>query len=215
VTLVEDHPVESTLYSLSDAPPAAADSRVDNRTVTLLRVGAITIDGARDLCLIRNVSAGGMMIRAYRDVQVGARVSIELKHGEAVKGSVLWVEDDTVGIEFGSPIDVIELLATSGEGPKPRMPRVEVDCVVTVRQGARFHHVRACDISQGGVKITTERQLEVGGDATVSLAGMAPIAAVVRWRDGGRYGIGFNKPVPVAALVAWLHDQREQMRAAG
>ena len=212
---MEDRPVDSTLYSLSDAPPTAADRRASGRTVTLLRVGSITIDDQRELCLIRNVSAGGMMIRAYCDVPVGARVSIELKHGEGVEGHASWVEDDTVGIEFDSPIDVIDLLAASEDGPKPRMPRVEVDCIVTVRQGSRFHHVRACDISQGGVKIATERQLEVGGDATVSLAGMAPIPAVVRWRDGGRYGIGFNKPVPIAALVAWLHDQREQMRAAG
>lgn len=212
---MEEQPVESTLYSLSDAPPTPADRRASGRTVTLLRVGSITIDGARELCLIRNVSAGGMMIRAYCDVPVDARVSIELKHGERVEGVARWIDGETVGVVFDEPVDVIDLLAASEDGPKPRMPRVEVDCVVTVRQGARFHHVRACDISQGGVKIATERQLEVGGEVTVSLAGIAPIAAVVRWRDDGRYGIGFNKPVPVAALVAWLHDQRDQMRAAG
>lgn len=211
---MEEHPVETTMYSLSDAPPAAADRREAGRTVTLLRVGSITIDGQRELCLIRNVSAGGMMIRAYCDVPIGARVAVELKHGEKVDGTARWAEGESTGIEFDSPVDIIDLLAASEDGPKPRMPRVEISCMLTVREGANIYRVRGSDVSQGGLKIIADQPLPIGAHVIVTLAGMVPIPGVVRWKDGDRHGIAFNKVLPVATLVGWLHEQRERMRAA-
>ena len=63
---MEKQPAETTLYSLSDAPPQPAnesDRRTGERHMTLYRVGSVMLDGHRELCLRRNISAGGMMIR--------------------------------------------------------------------------------------------------------------------------------------------------------
>ena len=120
------------------------------------------IDDRRELCLIKNISAGGMMIRPYCKLSVGDQVSVELKRGEQIAGSIGWVQHDSAGIEFNERIDVVELLATSMEGPRPRMPRVEVRCIASVRQGANVYGMRAHDISQGGVKVESDRDLEVG-----------------------------------------------------
>ena len=51
---LEDQPVETTLYSLSGAPPEPDDRRDGSRHLTLFRVGSITIGDRRELCLIRN-----------------------------------------------------------------------------------------------------------------------------------------------------------------
>ena len=51
---------KKTVYSLSEKAPERPDRRSDERYVSLLRVGALTIQGRRELCLIRNVSAGGI-----------------------------------------------------------------------------------------------------------------------------------------------------------
>jgi len=60
-------PIETTLYSLGDAPPPAqAERRDGDRTLTLFRVGSLMIGKRRELCLIKNISAGGMLIRAER-----------------------------------------------------------------------------------------------------------------------------------------------------
>ena len=120
---MNEMPAETTLYSLADAPPAPIDRREADRKLTLFRVGSMIIDGRRELCLIKNLSAGGMMIRAYCAIAVGTRLAVELKCGQAVEGTALWVKGDVVGVEFDSPVDVVELLATSMEGPRPRMPR--------------------------------------------------------------------------------------------
>ena len=82
---MEEQPVETTLYSLSEAPPEPRERRDGDRHLTLFRVGSITIGDRRELCLIKNISAGGMMIRAYCPIAEGTALSVELKSGQPVK----------------------------------------------------------------------------------------------------------------------------------
>ena len=175
------------------------------------------VDGRRELCLIRNISAGGMMIRAYSNIKAGTRITIELKEGDPVDATAKWAKGDNVGLEFDQPIDVIGLISTSGEEPRPRMPRVEVNCTAWVREGAIVHRTRAVDVSQGGVKIQSPKQLRIGAEVTVTLTGLAPAPATVRWKEDDSYGITFNSPLALPTLVAWLQVQqgRERARAAG
>lgn len=215
VDVLEQSQVQTTLYSLADAPPAPVERREVDRQLTLFRVGSLIIDGRRELCLIRNVSAGGMMIRAYCTVEPGTRVSVELKRGELVDGTAIWVKDDIIGLEFDKPIDVVDLLKTSMEGPRPRMPRIEVDCVAWVREGADTHRAHARDVSQGGLKVEIQQKLGIGEQVTVTLPGLAPVPGVVRWFAAGCYGLTFNKVLPLPLLVGWLSEQRERLRATG
>jgi hypothetical protein len=214
-TKLDGQPLETTLYSLSDAPPRPGDRREGDRHLTLFRVGSITIGDRRELCLIKNISAGGMMIRAYCQIAQGTALSIELKSGQPVTGSASWVNDHNVGVAFDQPIDVIEILSASADGPRPRMPRVEVDCIATVRDGASIFRLPVCDISQGGLKVKGDPCVEHGCDLSVSLPGLPPQPAALRWRADGHLGISFNRLIPLPALVGWLQGVRDGMRAAG
>jgi len=212
---VQEQPVETTLYSLSDRPPVPAERREDERHLTLFRVGSVTIGDRRELCLIKNISAGGMLIRAYSQLEPGTRISVELKRGEQIPGCISWTRDSSAGIAFDEPVDVVELLASSNDGPRPRMPRVEVRCIASVRQGSNVYGMRAHDISQGGLKVESEKDLAIESDVVVTLPGLAPQQGVVRWREGNCYGITFNRLVALPDLVRWLNEQRELLRAAG
>lgn len=138
-TQVSKQAVETTLYSLKDSVPSAPDKRQSERHLTLLRVGILTVADRRELCMIRNISAGGMLIRSFCKLRKGTAVSIELKQGEHIPGKVSWIRDGCAGIQFDSPVDVVGLLTASMSGPKPRMPRVEVRCIVSVRQGSKVY----------------------------------------------------------------------------
>lgn len=212
---MDKKPVETTLYSLSDAAPERVDRREDERYLTLFRVGSLILEGERQLCLIKNISAGGMLIRAYSDLAPGTRLSVELKEGQNVEGSVTWADGNTAGIEFGARIDIVELLSGSADAARPRMPRIEIRCMASVRQQSKVYGMVARDISQGGMKVESDGSLAIGSDVVVSLPGLAAIAGVVRWQAGGCYGIAFNRLLALTALVTWLRDQREGLSPTG
>ena len=205
---MEELPIETTLYSMSAEPPAEPDRRADDRHLTLFRVGSIVIGERRELCLVKNISAGGALIRAYCPLDPEQQLDVELKEGQPVPGTVTWVRGSDAGITFDRPVNVVELLKTSSDDPRPRMPRVEVSSVAFVRDGAIVHRSLLHNISQGGVSVETANPLTVGSDVTVSLPGLPPQGAVVRWNDGRRYGITFNTVLPLAGLVEWLHARQ-------
>lgn len=215
---MDEQPVETTVYSLHENAPSGPDAserRTGERHLSLLRVGSLKIGDRRELCLIKNISAGGMLIRAYCPLASGTRVSVELKQGEPVSGVARWSHDGFAGIEFDERIDVIDLLSLSAEGPRPRMPRVEVNCIGSIREGAITHRCKAVNISQGGIKVESRGVIAVGADVTVSLFGLQPCGGSVRWREDDCYGITFNRLLPLPALVAWLEDQRARLKATG
>jgi hypothetical protein len=200
--------VEQTVYSLSEDAPARPDRRKGERYLSLLRVGAMLVDGRRELCLVRNVSAGGMLIRPYSPISAGTAVTIELKHGETVSGVARWIEDGMVGIEFDQPIDVVALLTSSEDGQQPRMPRIELSCTAWVREDADIYRTRTINISQGGMCVEGDPRLRVDVDVIVSLAGLGPLAGLVKWKEGDRYGIGFNRVLAVNELMSFLRQQQ-------
>lgn len=200
--------VETTRYSLSSAAPERPERRQDDRYVSLLRVGALVVAGRRELCLIRNISAGGMMIRPYSPLAPGTRVSVELKHGETVSGVAQWSENGLVGVTFDEAIDVLELLSASGETPRPRMPRIDLDCSAVVRCDGDVFRVRVVNISQGGICVSSSADVAINANVVVSLTGLHAAASVVKWRDGDCYGIGFNRVYPVHELMAFLKEQQ-------
>ena len=210
-------PVETTLYSLSEEAPAPGgdnDLRNGERHMTLYRVGSILVGERRELCLIKNISAGGMMIRLYCSIDEGASVTVELKSGHPIHGKVSWTRDHHAGVAFDQAVDVIDILSSSMNGPRPRMPRVETKCHATLREGANTLRVRACDISQGGLKIECETILPNGADVIVTLPGLTPQPGIACWAEGGFTGITFNRLLPLTELVAWLHAQRQTQRSA-
>jgi len=211
---VDELPVDTTAYSLSSKPPGPSERREGNRHLTLFRVGAMTVDGRRELCLIRNISEGGMMIRPYCNLAEGTRLTIELKTGYSVPCTVSWLREGSVGVEFHSPVDVIEILSTAQDGPRPRMPRIEVSCFATVRDGGRVYRMRVHDVSQGGVKLESLVIMESGADLVVTLPGLDPQAAAVRWNEDGFLGVTFNRLLPLTELIDWLRATREHLRAA-
>ena len=211
---MKDLSLETTSISLGDDAPSPSDRREGKRHLTLLRVGAMTVDGRRELCLIKNISAGGMQIRPYCALSEGAALIIELKTGMAVPGKVTWIDGANAGIEFDESVDVLDILAPSDSGPRPRMPRVQIDCYATVRDGAAVHRLRVCDVSQGGVKLEGNVAIDPSSDLAVTLPGLPAQAAALRWSSGGYIGLTFNRLMALPDLVEWLRSIRDESRAA-
>ncbi len=204
-----------TTFSFSEEAPARPDRRGEPRHLTILRVGALVGPQGRELCLIRNISAGGLMAHVYSPHREGDPVAVELRGNLQIPGSILWVDESNVGIRFDSPIDVEEMLADQASldnGWRPRLPRVEVDRLATLRCGARLYGVNTRDISQGGVKIETDQPFEVGREVVLTMERFRPLAGVVRWCQDGLAGIAFNHLIPFHELMQWLKPEAPERR---
>jgi hypothetical protein len=206
---------EETIFSFSRRAPQPPERRRQSRHLTILRVGALIGPNGRELCLIRNISAGGLMAHVYSHHATGAAVAVELKSNQAVPGRVVWSDDSNVGIEFDTVIDVEEMLSSQAvldNGWRPRLPRVEVDRLATLRCGARLFGVNTRDISQGGVKIEIDQPFEVGREVVLTMEKFRPITGVVRWCQGGFAGIAFNHLIPFHELMEWLRPETASKR---
>ena len=205
---LEDRVVE-TGFSFSNDVPQPPERRSSERHIKILRVGTIVVDGRRELCLIRNISAGGVMAHVYSQLMPGQHVSIELKTSQAVTGRVVWTRGGNAGIQFDASVDVAELLAMPqgvDNGWRPRTPRVEIDRMATLRSRAGTTWVHARDISQSGVKVEAEAEETpaAGEDVVITLEGFRPLPGVVRWCAEGSCGISFNQLIPFGDLIDWL-----------
>src|SRR5690349_7390449 len=201
--------VEETSISLSSTTPPPPERRREQRHLTILRVGALIVDGERELCLVRNISAGGVMAHVYREIAIGTRVEVEIKNDEPLPGTVVWVDDSNAGIAFDEPIDVPEFLATSkilGDGRRARRPRVEIDRPAKLRCGEEVVWGQISNISQGGVRFDCDQDLPVDSDVIVTMQGFRPLPGVIRWRRDSWYGIGFIQVLPIQELCDWLRD---------
>ncbi len=199
--------IVETSFSFSNQVPAPPDRRQQERHIKILRVGIVIIDGRRELCLIRNISAGGLMAHVYSNIHNGQRVTVELKSHQQIQGHVVWVREANAGIAFDEPVDIGELLANPpvlDNGWRARTPRVEVDRLATLRAGSRTSWVQVRDISQSGIKIDCEQPLDIGGDVVLTLENFRPVPGVVRWQSGRACGISFNQLIPLAELIEWL-----------
>jgi hypothetical protein len=199
--------VGETTFSLSNETPRPPERRRDQRHLTILRVGTLFLAGRRELCLIRNISGGGLMAHIYSRVAIDERVSVELKTNQPIAGSIAWIEGSNVGITFDKAIDVEEILATQNNlenGWRPRLPRVEIDRLATLRAGSAVYGVSTRDISQGGVKIETDQPIEEGQEVVLTLEKFRPVPGVVRWSHEGLCGIAFNQVIPFRELMSWL-----------
>jgi hypothetical protein len=205
---------DETTFSFSErAPqPPPAERRNAARHLTILRVGALIGQSGRELCLIRNISAGGLMAHVYSNHAPGEAVAIELKTNHQIAGTVIWAEGSNIGVQFDAPVDVGGMLSSQAvldNGWRPRLPRVEVDRLATLRCGSCVYGVNTRDISQGGVKVETDEPLEVGREIVLTLDRFRPVHGVVRWCGNGLAGIAFNELIPFSDLMSWLRGESQ------
>jgi hypothetical protein len=205
--------LSSTTFSLSPSVPKPPERRQATRQLATFRVGKLVIGRSQELCLIRNISSGGLMAHVYSTRKVGERLSIELKSDQQVTGEIVWLKGSNIGVKFDAPVELEEVLGAPSRairGWRARSPRVEIEARARLRVGARYHRVTIRDLSQGGVKVEMDELPATGEEVVVTIEGLEPVKGVVRWQTESCAGISFNQPIPFTALTRWLGIRTSQ-----
>jgi hypothetical protein len=195
----------------------AEDPRRDSRYKADLLVCRLIAAGGDGVCLVRDMSAQGARAQTGQKLAIGQSVALEFGDLYRVCGTVRWVHDRDVGLEFDQLVDLSPLLEHPGEirsfdGWKhrrtdtrrafPRFRRCALTCVTLhgSRRVGRLH-----DLSPGGAAIDLEADhgARIGDRVACEIAGLAERTGIVRWVGTRRIGIAFDIPMPLRRLDGW------------
>jgi PilZ domain len=192
---------------------AQVERRAHKRQVAMLRVALFHANGAKDICIVKNISATGLSACLYRKLACGDDVQVEFRSGELLSGSIVWERDWEVGISFPNPIHVPSVLASrwiTETGRQRNLPRIELSCPGRVKIGADWVEVTLRDISQGGARVQLATQVGEMAEVILNLPELNPMSGVVRWSDGNELGISFNGCMAFEHLARWIQARRTQ-----
>jgi hypothetical protein len=194
------------------------ERRSDDRSkISVYRSAMLRWSGYEALCLIRNISPGGMMARLHTSLPAGEPVWVEIRSGQEISGKIAWSADGMVGVQFDARIDVLEVLhaPVHGEpGLVQRMPRLRIACPVGLLADGVRQTLDLVDVSQGGAKVEADF-LREGDEVTLSIRGLEPRRGVVRWAHDGRAGIAFLAAIPFDTLARWALDRQAELADQG
>lgn len=183
------------------------ERREGERHIAVLRVGRLQTDQGDQLCVVRNISPGGLMFECLHPPALGEAVMVEWRTDKQMHGVVRWAKDGAAGIQFAAQVDVERMLKEERSAllrVRPRQPRfVRKGTVRLIGEGEPvIGHI--LDISIGGLSCRTDAPLRKGEPIAAVLDGVAATNAEIRWIRGDATGIRFEKPLPWRAFQRWL-----------
>jgi len=169
------------------------DRRNANRVTLLIRPGKLIADGREFLCVVRDLSEGGVKVRLFQPLPEHREIAIEFDHGNRQRMQLVWQSDDHAGFCFIDDVNVDALIAAHN-GSHPRRPprlHVAVDAVL-VTSGLRTPIVLR-DISQRGASIECSGWLMIDELVRIESRVLPTLHAKVRWRRPPHYGLVFEQ----------------------
>jgi hypothetical protein len=204
-----------------DPPPQAAaeqDRRQEARQITVRLVAKLRTPLREELCLVRNLSSGGLTTHIYSAIDADCAVTFEFASGVVIAGKIVWQRDTMAGVQFDEQIDPALILSVRErfpDAPAPRAPRVELTIPATARiEGVHFP-ITLNNISQGGAQIRADEPIDAGEKLTLLVDGLPPATGRVRWSRDDIAGIAFHVPLPFDILAQWLPMVQSSPEAAG
>jgi hypothetical protein len=176
----------------------------------ILRIGLLAHGERSTFCLVKNISPAGAQLRLYGRVTEGSDVALRVGDEEAVTGRIAWVQEESAGVEFHTPLDATALSRTIQKLPPTKRrssPRVKAPARVLLRTGGRSYPGELRDISAMGARIGTPRPIRLGPSVMLTLPDLPTIKAFVRWEDETELGLAFEAPLPIQLIAEWMSER--------
>lgn len=172
----------------SDLPPE--DRRQSTRFVTLIRAAKLETDRGELVCVIRDVSAGGIRLRCFHGFPEG-NLTLLLQNGDSYPLEMVRPGEREASFRFPDEVDVARLLKEVSDHPKRRI-RVNLNVRGRVNKAGHKYSAVIHNLSQQGALIESDAKLAIDELIILELGENERIAAKVRWREDGTYGLIFE-----------------------
>jgi hypothetical protein len=197
-----------------------ADERIDQREAQrftlILRAGKLVTGQGEFLCVLRDVSRGGLKVRLFHPLALDGPCRIELSGGGQYRLEPAWQHGEEAGLRFSdAPIDIEQLLEEAGPFPK-RAIRLSLrgGWPVTLHGATDPLPAQICDISQHGCAVLCTQRLSIGQLVEIEDAAIGAIEGRVRWRRGDRYGLVFQQSFRLDSLARLTYRLQSAQKMA-
>ncbi|WP_379548502.1 PilZ domain-containing protein [Qipengyuania sp. DSG2-2] len=177
---------------------ASVEQREAPRVALMLRNAKLSIDGVEILCIVRDVSATGIRIRAFHRIPEGKACSIELWEGQRFPIEEAWNTGDEAGYAFCEAKDLDALVYEHGPFPKRPM-RINLTMPAAIISGETGTQVTIRNISQQGACVESDGVW--APQLLVRLQGQClpdPLHAKVLWQRDNLHGLVFERTFALA-----------------
>ncbi len=206
------------IESRSRPAEVSDERRSEARSATVFRPVLIETDQFAGFCLVRNLSALGLMGRVYTSFAEGMEIAVEFHPDKSVRGTIMWSRDGEIGVQFCEAIDVDQVLSDLARnlvaGKINRAPRLQMRCKAELAIGDRSLAIELQDVSQRGMKVSTSF-VKPGDEVQVRIDGLEPRKATVRWTQPGTAGLNFHRALSFEELARWVIDQQASRWSSG
>lgn len=182
-------------------PAPAKDQRDAARSTLLLRSAKVVCQSGEYVCLVRNVSEGGVGLRFFHEVPGEPRIFLQLANGTNYPVERAWAEGHQAGYRFARPVDLGEFIDEPGLFPH-RAVRINVEAPALVTALGRDSRARLIDISRCGAKVRGDQEYPVGAFVRLEVGAIPARFGHVCWRRGKDHGLVFQQALPLAELAA-------------
>ncbi|MBV1917672.1 MAG: PilZ domain-containing protein [Sphingomonadaceae bacterium] len=174
--------------------------REKTRFTLLIRSAKLTCDRGEFLCVIRDVSEGGVKLRLFHPIPGDGGLSLELATGDRFKVERVWHNHGLAGFRFSDSIDIPRFITEASPFPK-RSLRLRMKTPAAVKVGELLLPAVIRDLSRDGIGIETDGALAIDQKVTLQAEGFGPRTAAVRWRKSPAYGLAMQDLLSFEALA--------------
>jgi hypothetical protein len=194
------------------------DQRGEDRLMNVIEQTAIVFRRRKHDVRVVNVSSRGAMIEAPVEPRIGEKLDILFTDQNRTKCVVRWVRGPRIGLEFlnetifwengggdGPVFHVEEAVEAPQTGPRDIVEREVRQALL--RRGTLYWSgisipVRLRNISAGGARVDSERELVAGSEVELDLGEAGFQVAEVRWSKDGQVGLRFADEFDLDSLTA-------------
>lgn len=182
----------ATAQSLPEmAEEARQDQRAEPRFTALIRSAKLVCGQGEFVCIVRNVSASGVLLKFFHQAPRDAAMALVLQNGEMLELEPVRDLGMEASFRFSQATSIERLIREDAQYPR-RLLRLNLAIPLSLRTLAGVTPAITRNMSQQGCCLDTEAPLALAQSAMIDSPYLPCIRAKVRWRRGGACGLVFE-----------------------